>query len=281
MMKIPILFIIMVALISFVDSQGPLNGPVSPGDEIEYNITVCNSGNLTMNNVTVQDSMFGSWNAGDLVKGGCNSTTKTHTVTQDDVCRGFINNTAGASGVDYCDKAVKTEADANWNVSTEHNASLSITKTADKEGPVAPGEDIEYTIIVCNTGNLTIKNVTVLDSMFGSWDAGDLVKGACNSTTKTYTVTQDDVCSGWINNTAGANGVDYCGNFVETDADADWNVRTEHNASLSITKTADVNSPVGPGDVIEYAYVITNTGNVNLSNVTLEDDRLGPIIKVV
>jgi len=36
-------------------------------------------------------------------------------------------------------------------------------------------------------------------------------------------------------------------------------------------------SSANVGDVIEYTYTITNTGNVNLSNITLEDDRLGTI----
>ena len=135
---------------------------------------------------------------------------------------------------------------------------------------------IEYSIEVCNTGNLTVKNVTVNDSMFGSWSVGDLAKGACNATTKTYTVSQDDICGGEIINTANASGVDYCNNSVQTLDDAEWIVQTEYNASLNIIKTANLSS-ANVGDVIEYTYTITNTGNVNLSNITLEDDRLGTI----
>jgi len=46
--------------------------------------------------------------------------------------------------------------------------------------------------------------------------------------------------------------------------------------SLSITKTADKTS-ASPGDTITYTYTITNTGNVTISNLSLEDDMLGEI----
>jgi uncharacterized membrane protein len=63
---------------------------------------------------------------------------------------------------------------------------------------------------------------------------------------------------------------------VQTLKDAEWKVQTEYNASINIIKTANLSS-ANLGDVIEYTYTITNTGNVDLSNITLEDDRLGTI----
>ncbi|MBZ0302303.1 MAG: carboxypeptidase regulatory-like domain-containing protein, partial [Anaerolineae bacterium] len=47
------------------------------------------------------------------------------------------------------------------------------------------------------------------------------------------------------------------------------------------TNTVDADLPTGPlvpvGDPVTWTYVITNTGNTRLANVTLTDDQLGPI----
>jgi uncharacterized repeat protein (TIGR01451 family) len=45
---------------------------------------------------------------------------------------------------------------------------------------------------------------------------------------------------------------------------------------ITITKTADL-AEASPGDNITYTYVITNSDNVTVDNITLEDDKLGAI----
>jgi len=250
------------------------------GETITYTVNVTNIGEIELTNIEVFDDLTeNSWNIPYLGVGDSNLTTFTYTVTERsrDICDGWIKNTVNATAnwTYYKTKTIGPKYSYE-NVTIAVDSSLSITKTADTSGPVSPGDEIEYTIEVCNTGNLTVKNVTVNDSMFGNWSVGDLGKGACNTTTKIYTVSQDDICEGGINNTANASGVDYCNNSVQTLEDAEWKVQTEYNASLNIIKTANLSS-ANVGDVIEYTYTITNTGNVNLSNITLEDDRLGTI----
>ncbi|HNT72317.1 MAG TPA: hypothetical protein PKK92_04595, partial [Methanothrix sp.] len=124
---------------------------------------VCNTGNVTVNNVMVYDSLLpGSpFDLGTLSPGDCRNVTEDliHEVTEYDVCLGWINNTANATGDDYCGDPISTDKNGTWNVSTDYNSSLNITKTANTAGPVGVGDDIEYEIMVCNTGNVTVNNV--------------------------------------------------------------------------------------------------------------------------
>lgn len=51
---------------------------------------------------------------------------------------------------------------------------------------------------------------------------------------------------------------------------------TSQGASISIDKSADKNS-AQLGDTITYTFTIANSGNVTISNLSLEDDMLGEI----
>jgi len=92
--------------------------------------------------------------------------------------------------------------------------SISVTKTANVDGCVAAGDVIQYTIKVCNDGNLPLTNINVVDTLTGTYTIGTLAAGACNTATKSYTVTAADVTSGSVVNTATATGTGPCGNTV-------------------------------------------------------------------
>ncbi len=138
-------------------------------------------------------------------------------------------------------------------------------------------------------------NVTVTDAIATvvGGPLASLAVGASDSTTftATYVITQADIDAGSVINTAIASGLDPGGNTVTddsddptdpTDADPDGDgdpddptvTTLPQNPDISITKTAaalaDTNGDSvvgGLGDTISYSFVVTNTGDVTLSNV--------------
>jgi uncharacterized repeat protein (TIGR01451 family) len=48
-------------------------------------------------------------------------------------------------------------------------------------------------------------------------------------------------------------------------------------ADITITKWADVNT-AEIGQVVTYTYQVTNSGNITLTNITANDDKLGPVL---
>ncbi len=159
-------------------------------------------------------------------------------------------------------------------------SSLKINKTADfgpsPSSPVQVNQAINYTIVVENTGNETLYLVNVTDDKLGLIEQiPSLMPGEFRTFYARYIVTESDLCQNIINE-ALANATDPCNKTLQVNAA--WSVPTNYTAAIKIDKWADVSS-AGIGDVINYTYTVTNTGDVNLSDLKIEDDRLGPIGK--
>jgi uncharacterized repeat protein (TIGR01451 family) len=115
-------------------------------DTISYTITVKNTGDTPLYDVTVSDDVLGfSW-TGVLDVGEEETFTVYYTVPSPS---GDVTNTVTASGEDILHLAVTDTA--SWTVDVLHPA-ITIDKSADKDTAYA-GETITYTIIVTNTGD--------------------------------------------------------------------------------------------------------------------------------
>ncbi len=259
------------------------------GDTITYSFVVTNTGNVTLNPVTVSDPKLGAITcpAGALAPGASVSCTpKAYTLLQSDVDAKKIENTATAHGSPPSGPEV-TDTDT-VNIALAGAAAIEVDKTAgtindvDSNGPDA-GDTITYSFVVTNTGTVTLNPVTVTDPKVGpiTCPATPLAPGvSVNCTQKTYTLTQNDVDTGKVENTATAHGTPPSGPVVE-----DTDSTTTPIASLpSIELDKTVGSIIdgdgnGPdaGDTVKYDFRVTNTGNVTLNPVTVTDPKVGPI----
>ncbi|WP_254097226.1 gliding motility-associated C-terminal domain-containing protein [Aquimarina sp. Aq107] len=176
---------------------------------------------------------------------------------------------------------------------------LSVIKTVRVAGSVL-NDVIEYDIVVTNTGNVTLTDIEITDD---NADAGSIVgspivslaPGVSVTVTANQTITQADIDAGYIENSATATGDSPLGGpddvsdvsdagdeTVETpdgdgstdsDPTNDTTVTTfTPSPSLSVIKTVRVAGSV-LNDVIEYDIVVTNTGNVTLTNIEITDDN--------
>jgi uncharacterized repeat protein (TIGR01451 family) len=141
------------------------------------------------------------------------------------------------------------------------------------DGYANVGETINYTFTVKNEGNVTLTNVTVTDILDGL-SAIDcegkttLEVGESMSCTATYAVTQADIDAGRVDNMATA------GSDQSEPVEDDETVDLPQNPALSIVKSAEPTTYDEVGDVISYSYVVTNSGNVTLYGIEVEDDKV-------
>ncbi len=164
---------------------------------------------------------------------------------------------------------------------------LSIDKESELDdtntnGLADVGESITYTFLVSNTGNSPIADVTVDDSLVSGVTPAPVdlpVFGQQLFTSAPYVVTQADVDAGGVPNTATATGVDPDDNQVVSPEDSEFVATPERDPSLSLDKIATLNDTnnntvADLGETIEYTFVVTNTGNVTLTDVSVTDDRV-------
>src|SRR5690606_8797044 len=141
-----------------------------------------------------------------------------------------------------------------------------LTKTASQPTYSALNEMVTYQFEVVNTGNVTLNNVVVEDPLFGiNFGPVDLAPDSSETYTYVYTVTQAEIETGSIFNIAFAEGLDPMGDPVN---DMDTVAITAiQNPSLHLSKSANPQVYDEVGDLIQYTFIATNTGNVTLNSV--------------
>ncbi|KAA3623734.1 MAG: DUF11 domain-containing protein, partial [Flavobacterium sp.] len=275
--------------------------PYIVGSTVNYTFTVSNLGDVDITNVVVNDPLLGGVVAGpasgDAVNPGVMDVGEVWTynasynVTQADIDAGVITNTATASG-DTALGAVNDPSNT-VNLTICQNPDIALIKVGtfnDENGNQCAevGETISYAFTVTNTGNLTITNITVTDPLatMAGGPIASLAPGASDNTTFTasYAITQADIDAGNVQNQATANGTTTAG-AVSDLSDDNSNLEDDptntplcRQASIALIKVGTYdgfdqagNCIAAPGDVITYAFTVTNTGNVTLSNVVVTD----------
>ena len=141
------------------------------GEEIDYTITVTNTGNVTVDAVDVTDPLA---DPGSIVcvpatpltlaPGASTTCDATHTVTQADLDAGSVVNIATADGTDPGGNPVTDPSDP-VTVPAVQGPALTTVKSSLTASYAAVGEEIDYTITVTNTGNVTVDAVDVTDPL--------------------------------------------------------------------------------------------------------------------
>jgi uncharacterized repeat protein (TIGR01451 family) len=253
------------------------NGIADVGDLINYTFTVTNTGDVVLTNVAVTDPLVAMIDCApemnpivDLDPMEVVVCTGIYALTQADIDAGVVNNTADADGECAVAGCPVNDDDTHMD-----------------NGVADPGDLINYTFTVTNTGNVTLTNVLVSDPLVAMIDCApemnpivDMIPGEVVICTGSYAITQMDIENGVVNNTADADGDCTAAGCPVNDDDTHMEPIGQVPA-IEILKDGVLdlggNGFANPGDVINYTFTVTNTGNIILTNVAVTDPLVAMI----
>ena len=258
-----------------------INNTVTVGDNVIFEIVVENSGDVTLNNVTVKEIDFEgleyvTWfdHTDQWIKNEDLSWTYSYPLESGRVSNFFVvfkTTKIGNFTNVITAKSDKTDEIYANNSTTALGADLSVVKRV--SNPISNwGDNISWTIIVTNNGLADAKDVYVVDKLpdgliylgddskgtydplTGVWTIGDLAYG---ETATLVIVALVDISNASILNVATVNSSTF-------DPDKSNNVannttKSNPRADLSVVKVVSKSNP-NYGDVISWTIVVYNHG---------------------
>ncbi len=269
-------------------------GPYIPvGDPVTWLYMVTNSGNVTLQNITIQDNNGTPANPGDdLVV--CTLTNlgpaASRTCSRTGVAiAGQYANLGTVTGSPPVGPTVQDSDTANYFGASSLLSLEKRTNGLDADSAPGPyvlaGTTVEWTYEVRNEGNVILSDITVVDDLGTPLDESDDIT-ICNIPSLGVAETQlcshsDTAQAGQYVNVAGASGTPPGGLPMVTVSDAAYYFGAAPQLDVQkLTNRQDADAPPGPyilvGDPAQWTYEVTNTGNVPLTNLTITDDMGTP-----
>ncbi|WP_420322428.1 DUF7507 domain-containing protein [Flagellimonas sp.] len=279
-------------------------------DRITITIDVTNEGVAPLENVMVNDdllvnppALFSNGNGDNVLDSGETWVyTANYDLTQADI--DGINVISGAdvtaqhlgSTFQVSDDSHPTstvlDGDNNTDVSgaCADTPAITLTRTASLLDTDADGCDdaIDITVTITNTGQVDLENIVVNDEQLGNALAptnkgnGDDILDVGESWTysATHDIVQGDIDNSPLNPIADVTADVLGSTFQVSDSDQN-NIDTSGTCAdtpaIALTRTASLLDTDADGcdDAIDITVTITNTGQVDLENIVVNDEQLG------
>jgi hypothetical protein len=293
-----------IATIS-IDKQSTLDAGadniVNANDIITYTFTVKNTGNVTLRNVVLSDTkvtpaalvlpvggdvapMLDSTDTAapgwfNLAPGDTITSTATYAISQTDVNTGQVLNTASVTSTTIPGLIVQSSDSVITDLSPSTSMSLLKVGTLDMggDGIATPGDEINYTFTVTNTGTTTLNNVTINDSLLM---AGLPNPERFNALVQVASIESDPLTTATIETKPLGNAP----REPETTRKALPDVPAALSVSrrlISLTGSAEVPKA---GDRVGVYFAMTNTGDAPLTNISIVqpgDDAFGNALEIL
>ncbi len=278
----------------------------SVGNTVQFQIAVTNNGPDSVPNPTLTDLLpsgltyttsnpsqgsyvpgTGLWTIGLLANGSTATLTISATVNSGQQGATIINNTTAANGGNI--DSTSTGDDLTETVVVTNPAhTISKTQSSGPNPVTAAGQTVGYTITVVNSGDVALTSVVVSDALTLDGSPRSLATGPTRTSgdsngnnildlgetwvyQATYTSTQSDIDGSGIYSDVAT--VSSTQTSVATSNAVTTNIT--RNATIIVDKSATPPGPVAANDTITYYYLVTNTGNVTMSGITISDSHNG------
>ncbi|OXM70967.1 hypothetical protein CF165_03485 [Amycolatopsis vastitatis] len=230
-------------------------GPFRPGDTVTSTITVTNTGDGPLTTVEVTGGPACAKTFDKLEAGGAQRIGCAMTAPADDVV-----STAKATATAPVGPPLET-TDAD-KIDVIHPA-VQLTVGAPPK-TVRPGDEVTFTVVVRNTGDVPLNEVSIMDEQACAKKFDSLA----TAVEKTYTCTRkapdDDFAEA-----AKVTGIDPTGRPVQSADDAKVDVIHPEIALMKDATPYEVRE----GEIVTFSILVKNTGDVPLTALSVVDDH--------
>lgn len=256
------------------------DGKADPGDVLSYRVTIRNTSERSLENVTITDTLLGiedrpvkdTLAAGETVSV---DDLPDYTVTASEAKKGAIENIAAIRATNGANDLVKdgiarTPADAP-------NAGMSMSMTATREdgstitGGLTIGDVIRYSVTVKNTGNVGIPTIRLSDTLGAMPQSidGGIPAGGSKTVTGTHTVTLADMDGGDTLRETVTASADAVEGMTLPDVTASSETPLDSVAGLTANLAADVDKVTDAevGTPVSWTLTVENTGTRTMMGI--------------
>ena len=284
------------------DADAPSGPNIAVGGAVRWTYVVTNTGGVDLTNVTVTDDQL---DAGDIDCDGTGSNIIPGLLAPDasftcvatgTAIAGQYENLGTVTGVDPTQLEVSDDDPSHYfgvQPAVDIEKATNGRDADEATGPnITVGGEVRWTYAVTNTGNVPVTNVTVTDDLVAAADidcdgtGGNVVAGPLAPDDSFTCVATGTATAGQYENTGtvagtGPETTDIDGNPVvgATVTDDDPSHYFGIQPAVDIEKATngqDADEAPGPnvaaGGDVRWTYVVTNTGDTPLTNVTVTDD---------
>lgn len=243
--------------------------PPQPGGLLNFTGTVSNPGNITLTNVTVVlNGNVTVYGPATLNPGATANFSGSYTVPPDS-CGPYVD-TLVAAGISQCGDPVTDSVTVPCPGA--NSPAIRVTRSC-PPNPVQPGQPLNYTGTVTNTGNITLTDVKVVANQPAPntvvFEIPALAPGQGASFLGSYVVPPDSC--GPYSDTLTATGVDKCFGKVVS-ASAASSCPGANAPAIIITQQCPA-SPTPIGGTLTFTATVANTGNITLTDIVVVNDR--------
>jgi len=273
------------------DANGEDCVEVLVGSIVTWKYVITNTGSAPLKNLTLVDDQLGAitlpQNTLDLEE---SLTVEVSGVAVE----GNYRNIATVTGryephTGPADYQTVTDTDPSCYVGViQQRPQIDIEKATngqDADTPTGPsipvGGTVTWTYVITNTGNVPLTAIAVVDDKIGAITLPKTTLAVGESMTATAGGT---ALAGQYANVASVQGV-YEDTTVTDSDPSHYFGTTTNEPKIDIEKYVndqDADTPTGPvvfeGDDVVWKYVVTNTGPVALINISVIDDKIGPVV---
>src|SRR5690606_21830800 len=270
-----------------IDEPGALTYTVSIKNTGEYDLTDVQAADILIQQGASDETIS---NIGTPVQSGGNATNNANSILEIDetwtytfdysVDQGRIDRSAAI--VNTVSVTTKEDAAGDDDATTTITLTPSVTveKTVDQDNIAAPGT-LNYTIVVANTGNVSLTGVSATDAVAQDGTSTGLTLGTpSGDDTNPGILDVDETWTYTVTYAVSQSHIDNGGDIVNTftfDADEladgvsdDATTTITQSPSVTVEKTVDQDNIAAPG-TLNYTIVVANTGNVSLTGIGFTD----------